>query len=183
MSKDRDTVQRRGRSARLHSFLFILPLLLALACLCAACGSNGGAAPSGSTPSAPPRASTPATPANPGRISACPNPTPSSPAAPKPNVVIKINNSHQTVVAHNGDLIEVLLPSNEQWSGPTTSQGILVPQNPSGYPIRAEKMCVWRFVARGTGATTLTFSGRAICKAGEMCPMYIIEVPFTIEVK
>jgi hypothetical protein len=182
MRKDKDKLQSQGHSIRRHSFLFVLPLFLTLACLLAACGSNGGATTAGPTPTPAPTSS-PTRVVNPSRADGCPNPAPTAPAEVKPNVVIKLNNSNRTVTAHNGDLIEVLLPSNEQWSGPKNSQGVLTLQTPSGYPLKAEKMCVWHFVAHGTGATTLTFSGRAICKAGQLCPMYIIEVPFRVEVK
>jgi hypothetical protein len=173
--------QRRGHIIRRHSFLFILlPLSLTLTFVLAACGSNGGPTTTGTTPSPTPTSSGVV---NAGRSSACPNTTVTSPPALKPNVVIKLSNSNHTVTAHNGDLIEVLLPSNQQWSGPTTSQGVLELQSPSGYPLQTEKMCVWYFVAHGTGTATLSFTGRALCKAGQSCPMYVIEIPFKVEVK
>jgi hypothetical protein len=92
-------------------------------------------------------------------------------------------NSNSTATAHTGDLIEVQLPFGHQWSGPTTSQGTLELQSPSGYASPTLKMCVWQFIAQGTGASQLRFTGRPICAAGQLCPQYILNVPFTIEVK
>ncbi len=173
MHQAKDKLQGRGQIIRRHSFLFILPLFLALACLLAACGSNGG------TGSTPPPASTPTR----STTNGCPHSSVTNPSPVKPDVVIAMSNSNSTVTAHKGDLIEVRLPSNEQWSGPITSQGLLALQTPSGYLLRSDKMCVWHFVAQGTGTTRLTFSGRAICNPGKLCPMYVVKIPFTVEVK
>ena len=178
MRKAKDTLHSGDR----HAFFLIMPLFLILAFLVAACGSHAGT-PAGGSGSTPTPVSTPTSVASKGAAGGCPNTTVTNPPAAKPNVVIKLNNSTSTVTAHNGDLIEVRLPFNQQWAGPTTSQGVLELQAPSGYLLRSDKVCVWRFVARGTGTTTLLFSGRPICRAHQLCPMYITEIPFTVDVK
>jgi hypothetical protein len=178
MRTTRENLRNSGHSVRRNAGAFIVPLFLALAALLGACGTNGGTTGNGSTSPTP--TPTQALSASAGR--ACPNTTVTNPPAVKPNVIIKLSNSNRTVAAHTGDLIEVLLPNNEQWSGPTTSQGILQLQSPSGYPLQTEKMCVWHFLAQGAGTTTLNFTGRAICRAGQPCPMYVIELPFKVVV-
>jgi len=105
--------------------------------------------------------------------------TTSSPA----NVVLKTSNSNKTVTAHQGDVIEIQLPFGQLWNGPTTSQGVLQLQTPYGYASQTANSCIWRFTAQGTGTTQLNFYGRAMCKKGQMCPQYVVSVPFSIQVK
>jgi len=175
---------RQGSShiIRRQSFLFIVPLALILAFTFAACGSNGGTTTgAGSTPT-----STPApikTIGLTGTPQSCPNGTAVNPPQNKPNVTIQLTNRNSTIIAHNGDLIEVRLPFGQQWNGPTTSQGVLQLQPPAGYALSTDKVCIWRFVAQGTGTTQLNFSARAICTKGQLCPQYILSVPFTVDVK
>jgi hypothetical protein len=76
----------------------------------------------------------------------------------------------------------VRLPFGQRWNGPIVSQGILQLQAPAGYALKTNNVCVWRFVAQGTGSVTLNFTGRAMCKKGQMCPMFIMAVPFKIDV-
>src|SRR5437879_7640212 len=179
-AKAKDKPISRGEIIRRQSFLFIVPLTLVLAFLLAACGSNGGTS-TGAGSTTPTSAPTSVT--SKGTLEGCPSSAVVNPSAAKPNVIINMKNSNSTISAHNGDLIEVRLPFNEKWMGPTTSQGVLELQAPAGYALSSDKVCIWHFVAKGIGTTTLTFSGRAICKAGQMCPMYIMNVPFTIDVK
>ena len=179
MRKAKDKLASRGQIIRRQSFLFIVPLALVLAFLLAACGSNGGTS-TGAGSTTPTSAPTSVT--SKGTLEGCPSSAVVTSSA-KPNVIINMKNSNSTISAHNGDLIEVRLPFNEKWIGPTTSQGVLELQTPAGYALSSDKVCIWHFVAKGTGTTTLTFSGRAICKAGQLCPMYIMNVPFTIAVK
>ncbi len=82
-----------------------------------------------------------------------------------------------------GDLIEVQLPFGQKWSGPTTSQGVLELQSPFGYAEPTLKMCIWQFVAKGSGTVHLNFTGRAICLPGQLCPQYVMSVPFVVVVK
>ncbi|HXL36627.1 MAG TPA: hypothetical protein VN954_05435 [Ktedonobacteraceae bacterium] len=91
-------------------------------------------------------------------------------------------NSNTTVVAHHGDVIEIQLPFGQVWNGPTTSQGVLQLQTPYGYASQTTNSCIWRFTAQGAGSTQLNFYGKAICKKGQMCPQYVVSVPFSIHV-
>ena len=175
-------VSRQGSDyiIRRRSFLFLVPLALVLAFVLAACGSNGGtstgAGPT-STPTSRPTTVSVATPEG------CPNNAAVNPPQNKPNVTVLLKNSNGTITAHNGDLIEVRLPFGEQWSGPTTSQGELQLQTPAGYALNSDKVCIWRFIAQGSGMTQLTFSAKAICQKGQLCPQYVLNVPFSINVK
>jgi hypothetical protein len=99
------------------------------------------------------------------------------------NIVLKLSNSNTTINAHQGDVIEIQLPFGQLWNGPTASQGVLQLQTPAGYASGTSNSCVWRFTAQGAGVTQLNFYGRAMCKKGEMCPQYVVSVPFTINVK
>lgn len=168
-----------GRIMRRQSILFIVPIVLILAFVLASCGTNTGSGSStgstGSTPtSAPPTVKS---------TTGCPNNAVVNPAPVNPNVTIRLTNSNGTIVAHNGDLIEVRLPFGQQWSLPTTTGNVLQLQTPAGYAVSADKVCVWHFIAKGTGTAALSFSAKAICKPGQMCPLYIMRVPFTIDVK
>jgi predicted small secreted protein len=162
---------------RHQSILFIVPIVLILAFVLAACGTNSGSGSgTGSTPtSAPTTAKDTAT--------GCPSTAVVTPPPATPNVTIRLTNSNGTIVAHNGDLIEVRLPFGQQWSLPTTTGNVLQLQTPAGYAVSADKVCIWHFIAKSTGTATLSFSAKAICKPGQMCPLYIMRVPFTIDVK
>ncbi len=174
-----------GRIIRRQSFLFIAPLVLILVFVLSACGANGGTTTgSGSTATTTPTsAPTTATGTTTGTTTGCPSNAVVNPSQATPNVIIKLSNSNGTVTAHNGDLIEVRLPFGQQWSLPVTPGNILQLQTPSGYALTAAKVCIWHFIAKGTGTAQLTFSAKAICKPGQMCPLYIMQVPFTIVVK
>jgi len=99
------------------------------------------------------------------------------------NVVLKMSNSNTAVNAHQGDVIEIQLPFGQLWNGPTTSQGVLQLQTPYGYASQTANACIWRFTASGTGTSQLNFYGRAMCKKGQLCPQYVVSVPFSIHVK
>jgi predicted small secreted protein len=162
---------------RHQSILFIVPMVLILAFVLAACGTNSGSGSStGSTPTSAPTTvkDTP---------TGCPSDAVVTPPPAAPNVTIRLTNSNGTIVAHNGDLIEVRLPFGQQWSLPTTTGNVLQLQTPAGYAVSADKVCIWHFIAKSTGTATLSFSAKAICKPGQMCPLYIMRVPFTIDVK
>ena len=154
--------------------LFISLLGIALMFVLAACGASTTGT-SGSAPTA--------TVSGYGSAYGCPSDavvtTPSSSA----NITIQPSQANSTVLAHTGDIIEIRLPFNSKWSGPTTSQGILELQTPSGYASKTNSACIWRFVAMGTGTIELNYTRQALCKPGELCPQYIMNVPFTITVK
>jgi hypothetical protein len=90
---------------------------------------------------------------------------------------------NSTVTAHVADIIEVDLPFGQMWQGPASTPGNLTLQQPAGYAQQASKVCVWQFTAQSSGTAQLTFTGRPICKKGEACPQYVMEIPFTIEIK
>ena len=163
---------------RRNSLWLILSLATALAFILTACGANsssGSSSTSTGTTPAPIATSTP-------NSYGCPSNTVITTTSPPANVVLKMSNSNATVTAHQGDVIEIQLPFGQLWNGPTASQGALQLQTPYGYPSQTAKSCIWRFTAQGTGTTQLIFSGRAICKKGQMCPQYVISVPFSIHV-
>jgi hypothetical protein len=180
MRKSKVSYQGSNYIIRRRAFLFLVPLALALAFVLAACGSNGGTS-TGAAPTATPT-SKPTT-VSAGTSEGCPNSAAVNPPQNKPNVTVVLKNSNSTITAHNGDLIEVRLPFGQQWSGPTISEGGLQLQNPAGYALSSDKVCIWRFVAQGSGTTQLMFSAKAICLKGQLCPQYILNVPFTIDVK
>lgn len=117
-----------------------------------------------------------------GTVHGCPSDAVVSPEPAGANIVLT-NQSSSTVMAHSGNVIEVHLPFGQLWQGPSVSQGSLSLQTPVGYALKDKNVCVWRFVAQGTGTTRLSFTGRAICKPGQLCPQYILSVPFTINVQ
>lgn len=166
------------------SSLLVLSLLF-LTCLVVACGSNTGSSSTGgagSTGSTPVKASPTAVKGY-GSAQGCPSDLVVSTAPPTANVVVKQLSANTSTIAHAGDVIEVRLPFGHKWSGPTASQGNLEIQQPSGYAWKSDSVCVWRFVAKSAGTTTLSFTSRALCKPSQMCPMYIAEIPLTITVK
>ena len=167
-----------SRVIRRQSVSFIVPLVLLCVVLftLAACGSStttgaGSTPTSGTTPTA---GKTP---------SGCPNTAGVTPSQKTPNLTLHVADGNSTSSAHVGDLIEVQLPVSQKWSGPTTSQGVLELQSPYGYAEPTLKMCIWQFVAKGSGTVHLNFTGRAICLAGQLCPQYVMSVPFIVVVK
>ena len=167
--RSNQVVQRRTRWFLIGSLITILAFMLA------ACGANSGSTTTtGASPSNP---TTTAASAN-----GCPSGTVST--APTPaNVLLKASNSNTTITARVGDVIEVDLPFGQTWTGPTASQGELQLQTPAGFALTTSKMCVWRFTAQAAGTTQLNFYGKALCKAGELCPQYIMSLPYTIVIK
>ena len=173
----RSVVGTRLIASGRRTFFLVGSLITILAFLLAACGTNTGSPSTTSTGSAP---VTPTTVVN---TNGCPSSTVVGTAPTPAKVVLKSTNSNTTVTAHVGDVIEVDLPFGQSWTGPTASQGVLQLQTPAGFALTTSKMCVWRFTAQSTGTTVLKFYGKAICKPGELCPQYIMALPYTILVK
>jgi hypothetical protein len=117
-----------------------------------------------------------------GSANGCPVDTEYTTDPVKANVVVTPAGNATTVHAHVGDVIAVHMPFGKRWSGPSSSQGNLNLQQPAGYGLKSDSACVWRFTAQSVGTTALEFSARALCKAGQMCPMYIAVVSVTIAV-
>jgi hypothetical protein len=163
---------------RRQSIVFIIPLTFILVFILAACGYNGGTSTgSGSTPSPTPTHGVPIA------SHGCPGGIVPNPPQGKANIVVPYKKSMTTVNASKGDVIEFHMPYGEQWTGPTTSQGVLQLQTPYGYASTTAKACIWRFVAADTGTAQLNFSARAICPKGAMCPMYVLLAHFTVNVQ
>jgi hypothetical protein len=163
---------------RRKSLWLIISLATAFAFILTACGTNsnsGSSSTSTGTTPAPIATSTP-------NSYGCPSNTVVNTASPPANVVLKTSNSNTMVTAHQGDVIEIQLPFGQLWNGPTASQGALQLQTPYGYVSQTANSCIWRFTAQGAGTTQLNFYGRAICKKGQLCPQYVISVPFSIHV-
>ena len=165
------SVQRRIWFA-LASFLVLLVFALA------ACGSNTG----GSSTKTGSSSTTSVTPTTTASVYGCPGTVMTTTPSPA-QIVLKQSDSNATFTARVGDVVEIDLPFGQAWTGPTTSQGELQLQGPAGYAVTASQMCVWRFTAQSTGTTQVEFYGRAICQKGQMCPMYIMRIPYTIVVK
>ena len=164
---------------RRKSLWLIISLATALAFILTACGTNsnsGSSSTTTGTTTAPIATST-------VNSYGCPSNAVVGTTSTPANVVLKTSNSNKTVTAHQGDVIEVQLPFGQLWNGPTTSQGVLQLQTPYGYASQTANSCIWRFTAQGTGTTQLNFYGRAMCKKGQMCPQYVMSVPFSIHVK
>lgn len=163
---------------RLSLFCSILILIFMLAACGSKTGTTGAGGGGGKTPtptSGPVKGY--------GTSVGCPSDVVMSNVPAKANVLIQLTNMDSTVTAHIGDVIEVRLPFGHKWGGPETSLHGLELQQPAGYAWKAESVCIWRFVAKGTGTTQLLFQSQALCKPGEMCPMYITAIPFTVVVR
>lgn len=166
-------------SARRSGWFAFGSLLVLLVFALSACGYNSGGSTntgSGSTTGATP------TPTVSASAYGCPGTVLTTTPAPA-NIVLKPSNSNTTVTAHVGDVVEIELPFGQAWTGPTTSQGGLQLQGTAGSAVTASKMCVWRFTAQGTGTTQVDFYGKAMCQKGQMCPAYIMRIPYTIVIK
>ncbi|HEX7737097.1 MAG TPA: hypothetical protein VF458_19790 [Ktedonobacteraceae bacterium] len=165
-------------------FVLVVPCTLMLIFALTACGTN---TTTGSAPGATVTTTLAATAtATQGQATAegCPSSTPVTTAPPAANVVLTNANTGTTINAKKGDIIQVDLAFGHKWQGPlTNSQNLLAAQGPAGYVSNTAKACVWRFQAVATGTAHLSFAGRPICKKDQVCPMYILDVPFTIDIK
>lgn len=169
---------------RRRLLILVVPCALILILVLAACGTNTstGSAPGATTT---PVVTTSAT-GTPGQGTAegCPSTSTVTSAPPSANVVLTNANNGSTVNAKKGDIIQVNLAFGHKWQEqPDASQKLLAPQGPAGYVSSSIKACVWRFQAIAAGTVHLNFTGRPICKNGQACPMYILDVPFTIDIK
>jgi hypothetical protein len=158
-------------------------LAVVLAIMLTACGTNTNGTSTGGTSSDPAPNPAYATIKGYGTTFGCPSDVVVNPLPSAPMVVVTIKQSFATVTVHSGDVIEFRLPFGLAWRGPTASQGPLLLQTPFGYALKDKHVCVWRFVARSAGTTKLIFTARAICKPNQFCPLYVLELRFTIRVQ
>jgi hypothetical protein len=168
----------------------ILGIVGVLFLVLSACGPNPSSTAtgsgSGSTTDTPTTHSTPTptiTTGGYGSIHGCPSNTVVSTPLKQANVTIRNTDVNSTVIAHVGDTIEVLLPFGQKWGGPIQLPTNLEQQQPAGYAFIPDNVCIWRFVAQNTGIANLDFTMQALCVKGVMCPMYIANVTFTVNVK
>ena len=166
-----------------RSWVLFGMFVLALVFVLSACGTNTTSGSQSSFTPTPTPTSTP-TPSHVTNANGCPdNTVVNTPPAPA-SVILTNKNSGNTVSVSKGETVEVHLPFGMTWSGPANlSQGLLSLQGPAGYASPTANACVWRFVAVGTGTAQLAFVGRPICKKGQLCPMYIMAMPFTVVIK
>lgn len=177
-------MQRFKRFLNMRLFALFGSMLL-LVVLVTACGSNGGGTTTGSggnTGSGGPTASPTAVKGY-GSAQGCPSDVVMTNLPPSPNIVLQPQQSNSTVTTSVGNTIEVHLPFGHKWQGPVNTSGVLQLQQPAGYALKSQNVCVWRFVAKESGTTRITFTSQALCKAGELCPMYIAVFSFNINVK
>lgn len=167
------------RSVQWRTWFAPVAFLTLMVLVLAACGSNTS---TGSTNTGAGSTTTATTPTIAASAYGCPgtvmtvSPTPAK-------IVLKQSDSNSTITAHVGDTVEVDLPFGQTWTGPTTSQGALQLQGPAGYALTPAKVCVWRFTAQSAGTTQVNFYGKAICQKGQMCPLYVMRIPYTIVIK
>lgn len=164
--------------------MVMVPCILVLVLALSACGTNStstGAAPASSATVV---GATPTATQGQATKDGCPNSAVVTTAPPAANVMLTNTSSGTTVNAKKGDTIEVSLPFGHSWQGPQTiSQNLLTAQGPAGSAYPTVKACVWRFVATGTGTAHLSFTGRPICQKNQACPMYVMAVLLTIDIK
>ena len=174
------------RADKIHrsSLILVILFVLLLVFVLSACGTN--TTTTGATPSPTATATAPTATATRSQAigDGCPNTTVVATPPPTANIVLTNANSGTTISAKKGDTIEVNLPFGHSWQGPTDfSPNLLTVQGPAGYAFPTAKACVWRFLAASTGTAHLTFAGRPICKQGQACPMYIMAIPFTVDIQ
>jgi predicted small secreted protein len=164
------------------SLPLIVSLIIAVAFLLTACGKNPGTG-TGSTGNSPTPTPPPTVVQGYGTANGCPSDTVVNTAPSRPDVIVKLTDVNTTINAQVGNVIEFDLPFGRAWGAPSTSPDVLQLQTPAGYAWPAGKVCVWRFTAQSTGTAHVDFSARALCKKGQFCPQYIIEITFAIAVK
>jgi len=155
-------------------------LILVLIFLLTACGTHTttGAPAGGETATA-------TLSPTPGQASAhaCPSPAVVTTQPAPAGVVLTSKNSGSTINVRKGETVEVDLPFDHAWSGPADlSPGLLTMHTPAGYTASALGSCVWRFTTTGAGTARLSFIGRPICEKGQVCPLYVMAVIFTLDI-
>ena len=187
-----DKVQKTSAQKRYIS-LTVVAFMVILTCILSACGFNGGTSTTSGGSSSPTSTSVALTPTvttvvGYGTTQGCPSDSVVS-NLPKANVIANVTGTTSTstqgdtVTAHVGNIIELHAPFGKRWSGPQNSLSSLTLLTPSGYALKTNSVCVWRFNAKNAGTTRLNFTSRPLCKKGAMCPMFIVNVDVTVTVK
>lgn len=184
-----------------RSALISISLCLLIVLVLTACGSKtttGDSSTTGSSPAvtatgtsstpssnAPTTQTTPAVVKGYGTTNGCPSDAVVDTKQFAANVVVTLDKTKDPIPVHVGDHIEIRLPFGKQWQGPpaTYKQTVMTPQQPAGFANKAEKACVWNFIAKQSGTAEIVFTDRPLCKPRQMCPMYIMDIPFTFKVQ
>jgi len=159
----------------------MMALTVVLVVMLAGCGTNTSGANTGGV-SADPTATYTIVKGY-GTAVGCPSDAVVNPIPAPANVVITLKQNFKTVTVQSGQVVEVHLPFGLAWMGSTRSEGLLQLQSPSGYALKDKHVCAWRFVAHSAGMAKLSFSGKVICKPHVICPLFVLEVVFMIDVK
>src|SRR5260370_21573315 len=113
-------------------FLYSVFFVTIFAFVLAACGARSSGTTTASTPtpsSIPTAGMVPGY----GTTYGCPSDVVVNTAPSSPNVTVKPQQGGTVINAHQGDVMEIQMPFGIAWKGPTTSQGVLHLQPPSGY--------------------------------------------------
>jgi hypothetical protein len=151
----------------------LIGILGVLLLVLSACGPNSGSG----TP-------TPTGTTGYGSTHGCPsdNVVPTPPKAA--DVTIRDTDINSTVTTHVGNIIEVRLPFGQKWTGPSSIPSNLQQQQPAGYALPSDNVCIWRFTAQSVGTVQLDFYNQALClKKDEACPRVITKDTIIIDVK
>lgn len=109
----------------------------------------------------------------------CPGPAGSASDVGTPALVLgpgKVNGS-----AHVGDLIQLQLPTTQHWM-PGTVSGSLETLDPAGIQDDQLGICVWNYRALSAGTASINFTATARCEPPLMCPQYVVETLFTVQI-
>ncbi|WIG58463.1 MAG: hypothetical protein OJF49_001209 [Ktedonobacterales bacterium] len=109
----------------------------------------------------------------------CPGPAGSAGDVGTPALVLgpgKVNGS-----AHVGDLIQLQLPTTQHWM-PGTVSASLETLEPAGIQDDQHGICVWNYRALSAGTASINFTATARCEPPLMCPQYVAETLFTVQI-
>lgn len=85
--------------------------------------------------------------------------------------------------AHVGDTVEIHLDGHHKWTySYVMPSGALTAQTTQGLLDGTDVSCVWIFRAREAGASTVAFTGSALCDPTQACPQYALLQTFTIHI-
>ena len=170
------SVSRRARYAFATSAVLLLTLALG-ACGVSSTSTTGLGSSGAATPTATSGVRTTGTSAKPCPIVG------TSVNLGSPALVLTATSANHTGTAHVGDLIVVELPATSRWQLAQAASASLQPAELQGVLDDSLNACVWSFRAQSVGASSLNFSGSAVCEGGQECPQFIIALDFTVNVE